>query len=319
MSGPEHFRLSTDDLPILNRQDAIREYFGRMLQRMDYETNDERGMWLKAEAWLLPGISIGRSTYTPLEIERTSELLQDGRDDVMLCKLPSGGRIWLPDGTEVEVAPGDFVLAALNYRLHMQLQATELETTMMFQLPRSSLAGLADPFDERPLRSLSAAMQELALLEGYGRSVMQTPLTSEPLRQTVSRHLIDLSILALGASREASEQASRRGVRAGQLAFAKAEILRRLCEPDLSAASVAQRLRISVRYLHMLFEHEHMTFSEFVTRQRLARAHNLLRDPRRRKARIIDIALEAGFREVRTFNRTFREQFSITPSEAREA
>lgn len=314
MTGIEHLRLSTDDLPTVNRQDAIREYFGRMLQRMDYAPNDERAMWIKAEAWLLPDLSIGRSIFSPLEIERTPELLQDGRDDIMLCKLPAGGSISLPDGTHVEVAPGDFMLAALDYRLHLRLPATHASPVAMYQLPRASLTGLANPFDEQPVRALPAKLPELVLLDSYGQAVMQAPLASGALRQAVSRHLIDLSMLALGASRARMDVARRQGVRAAQLAFAKAEILRHIGEPDLSVAMIARRLKISPRYLHMLFESEQMTFSQFVVGQRLARARDKLLDPRRRTARIIDIALESGFREVRTFNRAFRDRFGVSPS-----
>ena len=42
---------------------------------------------------------------------------------------------------------------------------------------------------------------------------------------------------------------------------------------DLSVAEVAQRHRMTPRYMHKLFENEGLTFSSFVRDQRLARAH----------------------------------------------
>jgi AraC-like DNA-binding protein len=235
----------------------------------------------------------------------------------MLCCLPSGGRVSLPDGTDIEVKPGDFMLAALDYPLRLRLPETGRDATRMVQLARTSLDGLANPFDEAPLRTIPADRPELRLLASYAHAVTQNSLPSMAVRQTVSQHLIDLATLVIGATREAQAIASHRGSRAAQLAFAKAEILRRLAEPDLNVASVAYRLRISPRYLHMLFEQEHMTFSAFVTSRRLARARDMLVRPSHASRRIIDIALDAGFREIRTFNRSFRERYGMSPSECR--
>ncbi len=318
MTSFESIRLSTDDLPVANRQDAIREHYGRLMQRMDYASLDGESMRICSEAWPLDGIMMGTSTYTSIEVARTPELLSDGADDVMLCLIPAGASASLPTGLTVDIAPGDFFLGSLNHRLTLKLPASQQHRTRMFQMPRSSLGGLAGVLDDRPLRSLPAGMSELKLLLAYARSVSQTPPDSVALRQSVSRHMIDLATLAIGASREASETASRRGVRAAQLAIAKQEVLNHLADPDLSAPGFATKLQISRRYLHMLFEAEESTFSEYVMQQRLMRAHDLLVDPRRHHSRIIDIALEAGFREIRSFNRAFRRRYGMTPSELRE-
>ncbi len=133
------------------------------------------------------------------------------------------------------------------------------------------------------------------------------------------RHLAQLAALAIGAGADGQHLARREGVPAARLAAAKALIQRQLDDPHLSAATVAQRLGVSVRYLHMLFEGEQHSFSTHVAYQRLRRAMALLTNPALSHWRIIDIALEAGFADVRTFNRAFRREFGCTPGEARKA
>ena len=54
-----------------------------------------------------------------------------------------------------------------------------------------------------------------------------------------------------------------------------------------------------------------MTFSEYLNRQRIARAAELLKSHPEKK--IIEICLEAGFGNINHFNRTFRQITGITP------
>ena len=107
------------------------------------------------------------------------------------------------------------------------------------------------------------------------------------------------------------------GIRAARLAEAKALILRGFDDPRLSAATAARRLGISTRYLHMLFEGDGLSFLEFVTNERLRQAARMLREPEFRHLRVIDVALDCGFGDVRSFNRAFRHRFGCNPSEAR--
>lgn len=113
--------------------------------------------------------------------------------------------------------------------------------------------------------------------------------------------------------------AGERGGRAARLAAIKHDILVHLAEPDLSVAGVAGRQRLSPRYIHKLFEVDGTTYSEFVVSQRLRQAHRLLTDPRFGHDSIGAIALTVGFGDLSYFNRTFRRQFGMTPSEVRGA
>jgi AraC-like DNA-binding protein len=51
--------------------------------------------------------------------------------------------------------------------------------------------------------------------------------------------------------------------------------------------------------------------------QRLARVHRWLTEPRHTGSTVAAIAYASGFRDISTFNRAFRQQFGMTPSDAR--
>lgn len=84
---------------------------------------------------------------------------------------------------------------------------------------------------------------------------------------------------------------------------------------DLSADSAAERLGISGDHLSRLFKRElGVTFGEYLTRHRIHRAMELLKDPRVRIGEVADLA---GYRDARYFSTLFRRMVGVTPSEFR--
>jgi AraC family transcriptional activator of tynA and feaB len=102
-------------------------------------------------------------------------------------------------------------------------------------------------------------------------------------------------------------------------AAALADLAEHLGDADLSPASTARRLGISVRQLHALFAEHDRSFSAEVRRRRLEVARRDLTDAARAHLRVIDISVEAGFVNVASFHRAFRRQFGQTPAQVRAA
>jgi AraC family transcriptional regulator, positive regulator of tynA and feaB len=100
-------------------------------------------------------------------------------------------------------------------------------------------------------------------------------------------------------------------------AAALADIEEHLADDDLSPAATAQRLGVSVRWLHRLFAGHQHSYAATVRRLRLERARHDLRDPARRHLRVIDVAAAAGFADVTSFHRAFRREFGRTPGAVR--
>jgi acetamidase/formamidase/AraC-like DNA-binding protein len=107
---------------------------------------------------------------------------------------------------------------------------------------------------------------------------------------------------------------------------AKAAIMNRVCQtierrledPGLTPARVAQSEGISERYLQKLFEGVNDNFSHYVRERRLQRAWADLANPAEAHHTISEIAYRYGFGDSAHFSRTFRARFALSPREFRQ-
>lgn len=90
-----------------------------------------------------------------------------------------------------------------------------------------------------------------------------------------------------------------------------------LDDPVLSPTAIAAANRISVRYLHGLFEPEGTTVLQHIIRQRLIRCQRELANPSMARRSITDIAFSWGFHSAAHFSRRFRGEFGMSPREFR--
>jgi transcriptional regulator GlxA family with amidase domain len=121
----------------------------------------------------------------------------------------------------------------------------------------------------------------------------------------------------MGPTRDAAALAQERGVGAARLYAIKGDVARNLAWSGLTVAALALRHRCTARSIQRLFEQEGTTFTEYLLAQRLARAHELLGDPRCRAEKISTVALDCGFGDVSYFNRAFRRHYGASPSDVR--
>jgi len=107
---------------------------------------------------------------------------------------------------------------------------------------------------------------------------------------------------------------------------ARLERLRRLMEEDrvyreegLSIAMLANRLSLPEYRLRRLINQRlgHRNFSSYVNRYRLSEAVAALSDPTQAQVPVLTIALDAGFQSIGPFNRAFKAQTGMTPTDFR--
>lgn len=127
-------------------------------------------------------------------------------------------------------------------------------------------------------------------------------------------------LVAIAANARAAQDVGTLGLAAGQLALVRQQIERRLADPLLSPARIAQACGISVRKLHGLFdgEGEGNSFSQHVRDRRLDEARATLANHTLRARPIADVAFGLGFNSLSTFYRNYRERFGETPGDTRE-
>jgi AraC-like DNA-binding protein len=292
----------------------FREEYGRRLYNIDVDPKPDAPFRLDVTTRLLPDVAISQSVGSS---RRTSHH-GDGSDDFIFQFVLSGHLSIQVGGEAHEITPG---MAGIGRRGAAAILDIPAEARLVgIRLRRKLIEPLVGNFSE--LRGLAVLQdsQALRLLLAYVRTLdTEDAIETPEARYLVSTHIHDLVALAYGATRDAGTVIAERGKRAARLAAVKADILDNLASPRLSVATLAARHGVTPRYIHMLFEAEGVTYSEFVLGHRLLRAHRMLSDPRFVGMPLNSIALQVGFGDLSYFNRTFRRRFGASPSQVRAA
>lgn len=311
-------RFSTDDLPASGRLPHLREVIGPFVARLDLSPVERRPLRWASTMHRFEGLAVVLVEANGLLADRSRSLLSDGNDDFLVTINRSGFSVLSQIGRECRVDTG---WAALTTMAEAGVQNWPAPASWFnLRIPRRRLAGLVRKPEDALIRPIQARSGPLGLLLDYFKMALRGHrLASVELRQLFVTHVCDLVALAVGATRDADQLASRRGLRAARLNGAKGEIMRRLEAEGLTVADVAARLGVTPRYVQRLFETEGTTFTEYVTEQRLARAYRMLADARFLGRTITAIAFEVGFGNLSYFNRLFRRHYGATPSDVRAA
>lgn len=308
------FQFSTKAFASRERLAAWREVFGRTVCSLDIEPFDPTSFFSDATVCQLPELGVLFATSGATNLRHTRELIVDG--DISFMAAPTCRFAATQLGRTVELEAGSGVLMTNAEIGSIRLASSSQFVT--FRVPRAAIAPLVPDLEAAVARRIPAGNPALRLLVGYLESARDTQaLVTPELQHVAVTHIYDLMALALGATREVREVASGRGMRAARLRAAKTFVTLNIARQDLSARSVAAYLGVTPRYVHMLFETEALSLSEFMVEQRLERSYQMLLDPQMIARTISTIAFAAGFSDLSHFNRTFRRRFGKTPSDAR--
>lgn len=316
VDGDGTFRFSTSKIPKRDRIAVWRESVGRDMLRFDIEPLNQEPFSFRMSARALTGLRIISVTTSPVLTERTRALLADTDDSYCMLQMSNAAGVFAGCGREVPVAPREAIVMRRGDAASFAFPAES--RILALHIPRVALALQLQACDGALARPIPANSEPLRLLDHVLTGLQTGPLPPDLQRLSVD-YVYDLLGLALGATGDAAEAASRRGLRAARLRAIKDDIRANLHRPDLTAAAVAKRHRITARYVRMLFEQEDTSFSRFVRNERLARVHRMLTSPRCAELPIGTIAYEAGFGDLSNFNHAFRRAYGMTPSDVRAA
>lgn len=308
--------LSTDNLKGRDREELIRDYYGRICLRLDLAPVGDSDLRFNTTTTMLPGVSVTRASVAPMAWERTEALMSDGNDDLAVSWIASGWRFQRSGGATVETLPGAPCIMPLDTK--WRAEAKDGNWTVCIQLNRRLLEPLVRHIGDIAPNALRPDTPEARLLFDYVHAASQTPLTPQ-LAALVSQHISDLLAAALGTTREVEEIVAGRGVRAARLRAIKQYIAENLANVRLSAETVGRHMGMSPRYIRRLFAETGCSLSDYVTDQRLAMVRSRLEDPRFASQQIADIAFGTGLVEPSTFYRRFKARYGLTPSDVRAA
>jgi AraC-like DNA-binding protein len=313
--APHIVEFSTDGIAERDRIAVWREYYGQVMMRVDLEPPPHMTFEARNRCLSLPGLQLLESSSSPVKVSRGGRYLADGNDDVVLAIARSGAIIINSHGREHSLRAGEAIVLCGSEAASYHRVSTGQAFTL--RVPRATFESSVVSVENALMRPIPAECGALKLMEEYGNWLLHAGSVDQQLLNLSVRHIHDLLALAIGPTADFAETARTRGLRAARLKLAKSYIASHSHRHDLSVAELAASLNVTPRYVQRLFEADGTTFSEFVTTQRLARAHRLLCEPTANAAAIAAIAYDVGFGDLSYFNRRFRRQYGMTPREVR--
>ena len=258
-------------------------------------------------------IAFNQVRATTQDVYRTPAAIARGRQHpfYLITQLRSSWHV-RQGGHLAQLRPGDAVLvdSARAYELHFP----EAVNCLSVQLPRA-WAG-------RWLSQLESPQPRLVARDrGWGRalSALCLQMGDEPhLVQAYPAGLLADQVGAMLAAALEPAPPLAQG-EAGLAASATALLRQRLGEPGLVASDIAQALGVSVRSLHRCFAGQHATFAGTLRALRMARAAELLAQPRLALLAVGEIGRRVGYTDASHFVREFQRVQGVTPARWRRS
>jgi AraC-like DNA-binding protein len=313
--APRILQFSTAGVPEKDRIAFWREHYGHVMLRVDIEPAPDISFEASNRCLSLPGLQLMDGSSSPVKISRGGQYLADGNDDVVLAINRSGSVIVNSNGREQSLGNGEAIV--LSGGEAASFHRTSFGKSLTLRVPRTMFESTVVSLDDALMRPIPSDRGALKLMDDYAGWLLNAGNIDHQLLNLSVRHIQDLLALTIGPTADFADTARTRGLRAARLKLAKSFIVAHSHRRDLSVGAVAASLSVTPRYVQRLFEADGTTFSEFLTGQRLARAHRLLCEPSSSPTAISTIAYDVGFGDLSYFNRCFRRQYSVTPREVR--
>jgi AraC-like DNA-binding protein len=218
----------------------------------------------------------------------------------------------------LSIAPGDLIIWSSDRATEFEVTERLHKVTLMVplrllesRLPRGTAlcggvlergSGLT-PVLYRHVETLAAQAGSLSNEEGAA----------------LQRVTVELIAAVLAHRRDGLAAAPSAGLSRQYLKNVQDYILDHLHESDLDLERIAKVNRISVRYLHRLFEQTGQSASGWIQRRRLERCRDALADPAFRGTSIAEIASQWGFSDPSHFSRVFKLHLGRSPGRFRSA
>ncbi|MEP2651742.1 MAG: helix-turn-helix domain-containing protein [Paraglaciecola sp.] len=237
-----------------------------------------------------------------------------GKEYLVKFQLRGNGRIE-HHGRVAELTPGDFMVWYNEEPIKFEFK--KLVKHAVLVIPSKKMHQVCPDIDQYLGLLFDKSETTNSLLSQYVINLTQKVDTISPeIVIKVEHILLELLGTALSAV-ELPNESETLTTAASHLKSIKTYIVANLDNPDLSPDYLADKERISKRYLHQLFVNEGISVSRFIQLQRLEACKKALASPNMENMSITDIALEWCFADVSHFHRCFKAQYKVTPRKYR--
>lgn len=311
--------FSTNDLPQHERFTHWREVRAKNIfgVSIDLDRDQHAQFHGRCSAMSVGGASLVEMHASPYHVARTEQdIARSPSDSLCIYQQLDGGGWFDAGGSEFVVSAGSLATS------HSDLPYKTAPTTeagfhlRLVKIPFARCKALIEREQDLSARPLHVEPGLTTLFADYFASfVEQAPHLHGVGAEAAVQTLAQLAIVARGMAAP-QEQRSRDAIRAGLLQRVRQTIESNISRPDLSPATIARLLGISVRQLHLLFEPTGTSYARYVLSRRLERARLLLTQMPPRP--VADIAYACGFDGLSTFYRSFRTAFGVSPADFRD-
>lgn len=236
------------------------------------------------------------------EIENTDEsyfcvlLLQEGREQITVR------------GEDLFLKAGDIILWDSTQKMSFNVPEKIKKTSLLF--PSTALTSI---FPKAHDYAGSIIPGENSMANMLGRHLdslqqemwkMDTPSLTSLMKPTME---------ILTAVLTGSQVYSPSSMRSLTLQRVKDYVIRNLHDNTLSPTMISENIGISIRYLHVLFENENITLSNWIKKCRLHRCKDDLCSVQNNGRTITEIAFKWGFNDISHFSKVFKKEFGQSP------
>jgi AraC-like DNA-binding protein len=250
-------------------------------------------------------------------VARRSEDIARTASDTYYVYCQLADSAWFgQSGRELVAGPGDIVIADPN--IPFSTSALGNFNFRIWRMPRRMLDPLRGNGGQLMMTCLRRDEPIGSVLSSYlGALATQTGRMDEIAEECIADNVSRLVAVALGITPERQEQ-GREALRNAKFARVLRYIDCHLAEPDLmTPAAVAIKVGMSVRSLHLLFEHKGLSFGQWVKRRRIEEIKSVLANPSAADRSIAEIAFAWGFDDLSTFYRAFQSIYGVRPGDIR--
>jgi len=307
----------TSNLPGRPRVTAWNEVYSSRLAHVEFNPVDSRRFNAALELGVLGPIRIARMRVDRCSIDRTPLHIgpAPGRFYAFVLQVKGHG-LFRQYGREAMLSAGDFTLCD-SITPH-SMRVDDASEFVMLRIPADVLRGHL-PSPEQFCGS------RLGATEGFTHSAASLTLSAfnqleiglaEDYHARVARHVLDL--IATSYAIVFDSPGTPSSIMSGRQANVRRYIEDHLSDPTLSPAAIAEGLKLSPRYLRMIFANDSdETVSAYILRRRLEESARQIADPHWRGHTITEIAFRWGFNSAPHFARSFRDRYDCSPREYR--
>ncbi|WP_433293812.1 AraC family transcriptional regulator [Pseudonocardia sp. CA-142604] len=289
-------------------EDVAREFLVPAIMRCG---PDLRGRMASQE--LGQDLALSLSRWGPRSAVRTDRMAaRDSEGNRMLVVVPLAGRLHMVQRDRfARLTAGTGLLTEACSPSKWAARTENQLLTLSFS--RELLPLRAAEITEACARSMDPTSPAMQTLSTYlGRLFEIAEGLTAPQRMDAGHAAIDL--LAMALRDVVPSVPGSDGSATVLLDMMLMHVREHQADPHLQVEELARRHNVSVSHVYTLFERIGTTPGAYLREQRLLAAQAMLLDQRYAWLDTTDIAAAVGFVEPRTFQRAFRRQYGMTPS-----